>query len=81
MHYQNADATKAAQVVTLGAPNRNAGARSVAAMRYARAYGCSVVLPDGDVLVIGGQPRPFPFTDDDAVLVPGALPLELQRQA
>ena len=70
--YQDAGATKAAQVVTLGAPDRDVRARSIAAMEYARGYACSVVLPDGNVLVVGGQPLPIPFTDDEAVLVPGA---------
>ena len=40
-------------------------------MEYARGYACSVALPDGNVLTIGGQPLPMVFNDDDAILVPG----------
>ncbi|MBP2337542.1 galactose oxidase [Saccharothrix coeruleofusca] len=40
------------------------------AMRFRRAYATSVVLPDGKVLVIGGQRVPLEFTDTDAVLTP-----------
>ena len=39
-------------------------------MTYARAFGNSVVLPNGKVFVTGGQPYPVPFTDTNAVLTP-----------
>ena len=39
-------------------------------MAYARAFSNSVVLPDGKVLVVGGQQHPQPFTDTGAVLSP-----------
>lgn len=39
-------------------------------MRFRRAYANSVVLPDGKVLVIGGQRVPLEFTDTAAVLTP-----------
>ncbi|MGF6551697.1 RICIN domain-containing protein [Paraburkholderia youngii] len=42
--------------------------RQVAAMAYARAFHNSVVLPNGQVVVIGGQTYPRPFSDDLAVL-------------
>jgi len=44
--------------------------RRIAPMAYARAYHTSVVLPNGDVVIVGGQARPQPFTDDQASLVP-----------
>jgi len=44
--------------------------RQIAAMAYARAYHNSVVLPNGQVVVIGGQTYPVPFSDDRAVLTP-----------
>ena len=46
-------------------------ARAIGPMAYARAFAMAPVLPDGKVLVVGGQPLPVPFTDTDAVLVPG----------
>ncbi len=39
-------------------------------MSYQRAFSNSVVLPNGNVVVIGGQSIPEPFTDSAAVLVP-----------
>jgi galactose oxidase len=39
-------------------------------MAYERAFSNSVVLPNGSVVVIGGQSIPEPFTDSAAVLVP-----------
>jgi galactose oxidase len=44
--------------------------RPVAPMAFARAYHSSVVLPSGQVVVIGGQGLPRPFTEDQAVLRP-----------
>lgn len=42
----------------------------LAPMNYARGFGNSVVLPNGQVVVVGGQTYDEPFTDTDAVLVP-----------
>ena len=39
-------------------------------MAYARSFCNSVVLPDGTVLVVGGQQHPQGFTDTGAVLSP-----------
>ncbi len=39
-------------------------------MAYARAFGNSVALPDGEVLVIGGQQHPQTFTDSGAAMSP-----------
>jgi galactose oxidase len=39
-------------------------------MSYERAFSNSVVLPNGQVVVIGGQSIPQPFTDNAAILVP-----------
>jgi large repetitive protein len=44
--------------------------RRVAPMAYARAMHNSVVLPNGQVVVIGGQAYPVPFSDDRSVLAP-----------
>ncbi len=42
----------------------------VAPMQYARGFHNSVVLPNGQVIVIGGMPNPVAFSDFNAVLVP-----------
>src|SRR5260370_10368718 len=39
-------------------------------MAYARSFINSVVLPDGEVLVVGGQQHPQTFTDTGSVLSP-----------
>ncbi|WP_328296654.1 discoidin domain-containing protein [Streptomyces sp. NBC_00435] len=39
-------------------------------MEYARAFSNSVVLPDGKVVVFGGQAYPVPFSDATSVLTP-----------
>jgi galactose oxidase len=65
-HYQDSNATSNAHVVTIGATGAVA-ARKVASMQYARAYHNSVVLPDGKVLVAGGQAYAVPFSDNTSV--------------
>jgi galactose oxidase len=65
--YQNANATANAYVIDI---TNGVAVRKVASMTFARAFHNSVVLPDGKVLVIGGEAYPVPFSDDTAVLTP-----------
>ncbi|WP_285503705.1 discoidin domain-containing protein [Actinokineospora sp. NBRC 105648] len=66
--YQDVDATNRAYTVdiTSGTPV----VRRVGDMLAGRAFANSVVLPNGSVVVIGGQTRPVPFSDQTAVLTP-----------
>ncbi|MGM1062268.1 discoidin domain-containing protein [Saccharothrix sp. Mg75] len=66
--YQDADATTRAHRIdiTSGTPV----VTRVPDMAHARAFANSVVLPNGQVVVIGGQSRPVPFSDHTATLVP-----------
>ncbi len=64
--YQNALATTNATVIDLTGPTVTT--TDVAAMSFRRAFHSSVVLPSGEVLVIGGQEVPVPFSDDRAIL-------------
>ncbi len=50
--------------------NNDVTVRKVASMQYARGFLNSVVLPNGQVLVVGGMPYPVTFSDDNAILVP-----------
>jgi galactose oxidase len=63
--YQNADASNRAYVIDV---NGTVTARRVGSMAHARAFANSVVLPDGKVVVVGGQSYPVPFSDATAVL-------------
>ncbi len=42
----------------------------LAPMNFPRAYSNAVVLPDGEVFIVGGQTQPLQFTDDNAVMTP-----------
>ncbi|PPK68436.1 discoidin domain-containing protein [Actinokineospora auranticolor] len=64
--YQDADATTRAYTVDIATTPPTV--RRVGDMARGRAFANSVVLPDGSVVVIGGQERPVPFSDQTAVL-------------
>jgi YVTN family beta-propeller protein len=63
--YQDSNATAASYVIDIRA---EAKVRKLAPMAYARAFHNSVVLPNGQVMVIGGQSYPVPFSDNTSVL-------------
>lgn len=69
--YEDEPAHADAAVITITAGG-DVTTKKIGDMAYARAFHMSVVLPDGKVVVVGGQPFPVPFSDADAVLVPGA---------
>lgn len=68
--YQDSDATRNANVVTIGNYGNPPTVASVASMQYARAFANGVVLPNGKVFITGGQARPVPFSDATAVFAP-----------
>ena len=72
--YQDSDATRNAYHIELGneGPGGEPAVTKLPPMAHARAFGSAVVLPDGTVLVVGGQARAVPFTDTTP-----ALPAEL----
>jgi len=64
-------ATNSAYVIDLTAgANVTPTVTQLTPMTYQRAFSNSVVLPNGNVVVIGGQSIPEPFTDSSAILVP-----------
>ena len=68
--YQDANAEANAYLINV---NRGVGGVSttkLAPMTYPRAFSNGVVLPNGQVLVIGGETYPDPFSDSTAILVP-----------
>ena len=42
----------------------------LAPMSFPRAYSNAVVLPSGEVFIVGGQTQPLQFTDDNSVMTP-----------
>jgi galactose oxidase len=64
--YANSDATADAHIVTI--TGDTVTSRQVGSMANTRSFQNSVVLPDGKVLVIGGQNYAVPFSDNTAVL-------------
>lgn len=65
-----ADDNAATNAFTIDLSTNPVTVQAAGAMAYARAYHSSVTLPSGDVLVVGGQSYPVPFSDDRAVLAP-----------
>ncbi|KAB8295126.1 hypothetical protein EYC80_007057 [Monilinia laxa] len=68
--YQNSEATNNVHLITIGTPHVAPTVQTLTSMTYKRAFANGVVLPDGKVIVTGGQPYAVPFTDTNAVLTP-----------
>ncbi|KAG8529851.1 uncharacterized protein KY384_005332 [Bacidia gigantensis] len=68
--YQDSDATSNAHIITLGDPDTNPGVQTIANMAFQRAFACSVILPTGQVFIVGGQVHAVPFSDDTSQLTP-----------
>lgn len=68
--YQMSDATTNAHVITIGNPGTLPTVVKVNSMAFARAFANAVVLPDGKVLVAGGESFARPFSDVTAHLIP-----------
>jgi galactose oxidase len=65
--YQNANATTSSYVINI---NGGASVTKVAPMAYRRAFSNGVVLPNGQVVIAGGQTFPIPFSDDTSIFIP-----------
>lgn len=67
-HYENSTATNGAFIIETD--GNNVSSRRIASMNYRRVFHNSVVLPNGEVIVIGGQAAPIVFSDQASVMVP-----------
>jgi hypothetical protein len=67
--YQGLNATNTAHVIELNAQG-GVTVTQTSSMAYARVFAHAVVLPTGEVVVVGGSTRPKLFSNDYAVLVP-----------
>lgn len=67
----SAEASKHAHLIDISAgPGSTPKVTKLDDMTYPRGFGNAVVLPNGQVVVIGGMARPLAFTDTDSSLVP-----------
>lgn len=64
--YENSTATNRAYEIDIS--TASAKVTQVGSMNYPRAFANSVVLPDGNVVTVGGQTYAVPFSDRDSVL-------------
>jgi galactose oxidase len=68
------DASNSAYVIDVSAnytnPNAAPAVTKIAPLNHERTYANGVVLPNGDVFVVGGQAQPELFTDSDSVMTP-----------
>lgn len=65
--YQNANATASTYLINI---TNGAVVTKLAPMAYNRAFSNGVILPNGQVVIIGGQTVPVPFSDATSILVP-----------
>ena len=65
--YENTTATRNSYVIAIGS---EPVVTRLTPMAYPRAFHNSVVLPNGQVIVVGGQTQPVPFSDNTTIFIP-----------
>ncbi|MDF2048835.1 galactose oxidase-like domain-containing protein, partial [Arthrobacter sp. Cr_A7] len=65
--YENANATSRSYTIDI---NNGVSVSRTADLGLARSFANGVALPDGQVLVVGGQATPVPFSDNGARMAP-----------
>lgn len=68
--YQKSNATTNAHIITIGGRNSTVSVATINNMNHARSFANGVVLPNGQVFIVGGQSYAMPFSDDTATLIP-----------
>ncbi|OAG07066.1 galactose oxidase [Paraphaeosphaeria sporulosa] len=68
--YTNSAATAHAHITTIGEPYKPSTVERIPDLAFPRGFSNAVVLPDGSVLVTGGQRKSLVFTNTDSVLIP-----------
>ncbi|KAF4549027.1 Hypothetical protein D9617_24g017410 [Elsinoe fawcettii] len=68
--YTNSPAFRRAHLITIGEPQKPAGVEQLPDMTFSRGFANVVVLPNGQVLVSGGQATSLVFTDVQSALAP-----------
>jgi galactose oxidase len=68
--YQDANAEGNTYLIDINGGVGGVTVTKLAPMAYPRAFANGVVLPNGQVVIIGGQTYPVPFSDATAILTP-----------
>ncbi|GLK54404.1 galactose oxidase [Methylopila capsulata] len=69
--YENVQASDAAYVIDFSrGPGAPASVTKQKPMQFPRAFANAVPLPNGQVVVVGGQNVPVPFTDNKSAMIP-----------
>ncbi|CAJ2505940.1 Uu.00g000700.m01.CDS01 [Anthostomella pinea] len=77
--YDKSAAYTSAHITTIGEPGTASKVERVADMSYPRGFSNAVVLPDGTILITGGQRKSLVFTDTDGILTPELLDPQTKR--
>jgi galactose oxidase len=68
--YQNTNAEANTYLININGGVGGVTVTKTAPMAYPRAFSNGIVLPNGQVVIIGGQTYPVPFSDATAILIP-----------
>jgi galactose oxidase-like protein/ricin-type beta-trefoil lectin protein/Kelch motif protein len=68
--YQDANAEANTYVININNETSTTPVTQTAPMAYPRAFSNGIVLPNGQVMIVGGQTYALPFSDATAILVP-----------
>ncbi len=68
--YQDANAEASTYLIDINKGTAGVSVTPLAPMAYPRAFSNGVVLPNGEVVITGGQTYPVPFSDATAILTP-----------
>jgi galactose oxidase len=68
--YQDANAEANTYLININNGTAGVTVTQLAPMAYPRAFSNGIVLPNGQVVIIGGQTYPVPFSDATAILTP-----------
>ena len=66
--YQDANATTSTYLIDINNPAAVAVTK-LAPMAYPRAFANGVILPNGQIVIVGGQTHPVPFSDNTTIFV------------
>lgn len=65
--YTNSVAFNRSSLITIADPGKQVIVKSLASMNFQRGFANAVVLPNGQIVITGGQAKSLVFTDIDAV--------------